>query len=94
MSQVRHRYTVYHLPEVIELLLEYGADINARTVSNRTALYIASQNGILESVQTLLRHGADMHIRGEGNLTPFQVATSYEHSEIAQLLLKHGAVEE
>ncbi|KAH9952689.1 ankyrin repeat-containing domain protein [Russula dissimulans] len=86
-------WAFYH-PKVIELLLGYGANVDARTVTNDTPLYMASRNGVLSSVQTLLRHGADVHIRGEGNLTPFQVATSYGHREVAQLLLRHDAAEE
>ncbi|KAH9954998.1 ankyrin repeat-containing domain protein [Russula dissimulans] len=81
-------------PKVIELLLEYGANVNPRTVTNSTPLWMASEDGVLESVQTLLTHGADVHIRGEKNLTPLQVATSRGHREIAELLLKHGAIAE
>ncbi|KAH9959779.1 ankyrin repeat-containing domain protein, partial [Russula dissimulans] len=53
-----------HSEIVIELLLEYGANINARTAINDTPLFMASRSGVLESVQILLRRGADVHICG------------------------------
>jgi len=80
----------YDYPKVIELLLEYGANINARTMTNDTPLCMASRHGELESVQTLLRHGADVSIRGERNLTPLE-ATLGKRRDVARLLLKHGA---
>ena len=90
-------WLIYH-PAVIKLLLEYGAYINAQTVTitNNTPLWLTSEShrGALESIQTLLRHGADMHIGGEKNWTPFEAAAWGGHREITQLLLKHGAVEE
>lgn len=76
---------------VAELLLEYGAVVNAQDKNRKTPLYLASQYGRLEFVQVLLEHGADVHIRGEDDLTPFQVATLKGHVEIAQLLVEHGA---
>jgi len=83
-------------PEIIELLLEYGANVDARDTGNPTPLYRASRNlnGLLESVRILLRHGADVHIRGVVGWTPFQTATWKSRSEVAQLLLEHGAVGE
>ncbi|KAI0252121.1 hypothetical protein BJV78DRAFT_374523 [Lactifluus subvellereus] len=51
-----------------QLVLEYRADVNAESISNRTPLFMVSQ---YELVRLLLGHGADVHnIRGklEGKL--------------------------
>jgi ankyrin repeat protein len=43
------------------LLLEYGADVNAKTRDGLTALHLSAQNGHLEIVKLLLEHGADVN---------------------------------
>jgi ankyrin repeat protein len=43
------------------LLLEYGADVNAKTTDELTALHLSAQNGHLEIVKLLLEHGADVN---------------------------------
>ena len=45
-------------PAVVKLLIEKGADINARDNSGRTALMIASKNGHTQIVELLKAHGA------------------------------------
>jgi len=80
--------TVFHCAifytEVIELLLEYGANVNAQGAVNRTVMCIASECGVLESVRILLRHAADVHIRVALNWTPFQVATKTPYKELTR----------
>ena len=91
-----HNASWWGMTRVAQLLLECGADINARSWSPFlcTPLYLASERGHLEVVQLLLGHGADVHLRGSLDLTPFQVATSKGHIEVAQLLLDYGAEKE
>jgi ankyrin repeat protein len=80
--------------KVTQILLDYGADINAVSVKHNTPLYMAADKGRLEDVRVLLERGADVRIRGEDDRTPFQVAKSQGWSQIAQLLLEHGAEDE
>ncbi|RYC79446.1 hypothetical protein BFJ63_vAg17670 [Fusarium oxysporum f. sp. narcissi] len=49
-------------PEMVKLLLDFGADPNARTVDGRTPLMEAAIWGRLENVKCLLSHGADKFI--------------------------------
>jgi len=46
--------------EASRLLLEYGADVNARTDVGQTALFGAATNGWNEMVKLLVEHGADL----------------------------------
>ncbi|KAF4446968.1 Ankyrin repeat-containing protein [Fusarium austroafricanum] len=46
-------------PEIVKLLLDEGADVNAADLEGRTALMEAAYWGRLENVQHLLEHGAD-----------------------------------
>jgi ankyrin repeat protein len=56
--------------EVARLLINAGAEINARGEHGRTALHIAAAWGHLDVVQLLLAHGADPVIRDDEGLTP------------------------
>ncbi|KAI0288083.1 ankyrin repeat-containing domain protein [Russula brevipes] len=77
-------------PDIVRLLLEYGADVNVQSASN-TPLRLASAHGNLETVRLLLGHGADVHIRGKRDMTPLHIATERGHDANARLLLEHGA---
>lgn len=54
-------YEMY--PDIVKLLLDYGADPNARTVNVRTPLMEAALWGRLDNVKHLLDHGADKSIQ-------------------------------
>ena len=83
--------------KIAQLILEYGADVNAQSQSNRTPLFVASVCGHLELVRLLLGHGTDVHVRATwfGKVeTSFRCAKEGGYHEIAQLLLDHGAERE
>jgi len=76
--------------EVIEALLEFGADINEQDPNGLTGLRWAVIEGRHDVVRLLLRHGADPKI----NCAIFSVATSQDLSDrigMAKLLLDQGA---
>jgi ankyrin repeat protein len=45
--------------EVVRLLIEHGADVNARNTRGHTVLYCAGGHGHLDTLQLLLNEGAD-----------------------------------
>ena len=47
--------------QVAELLLSYGADLNARTVDGASAAFLAAQNGHSQLLSFLLRSCANVH---------------------------------
>jgi ankyrin repeat protein len=79
--------------ETVELLLQSGADVNARDNSGRTPLIIASYHGRNKVVELLIQNGAD--INDADNLGSNSLATAYHNSntQTADLLKKHGAKE-
>ncbi len=81
--------------DAVRLLLQHGADPNAREAGdNTTALHWAAAGGRLEIVRTLLDAGGDVH--GVGDLHEFDVIgwATYYHpagAEVAALLIERGA---
>ena len=54
---------------VVRLLLDTGADINAQDTDGNTALTNASHRGNIEIVRLLLDRGADVNIKDEDDVT-------------------------
>ncbi|KAF7972345.1 hypothetical protein HWV62_18116 [Athelia sp. TMB] len=78
-------------PEVCQLLLEQGADVNATGAECGTALHVASVGGHPQICQLLLKHGADVNATGGMYGTALQAALAKAHFKVIRLLLEHGA---
>ena len=76
-------------PEIVQLLLEKGADVNARSTDGRTPLMFAASS-TPEIVTLLLEKGAEIEARDNKGMTPLMFAAS---AEIKQLLIDAGAKE-
>jgi ankyrin repeat protein/catechol 2,3-dioxygenase-like lactoylglutathione lyase family enzyme len=86
-------HTAVRHPEAVRLLIERGADLNARDVGdNAMPLHFAAAAGVLESVRILLDAGADVH--GTGDLHDGEVigwAARVGNEAVVDLLLERGA---
>lgn len=51
-----------------------GRDINFPAVGDETALHLATQEGVEESVAFLLANGADPNLRNQRGDTPLHIA--------------------
>ena len=78
------------LGDIARLLLEHGADINARTNRGMPPLHIAAEWKTVEVVRVLLEHGANAGGEGREGRTPFQIASANGDNEIMKLLSEHG----
>ena len=83
-------------PACVRLLLEHGADPNARDQGdNAYALHFAAANGRLETVRLLLDAGGDVHGAGDlhqGDVIGWAVGDGEGPSrEMVSLLLERGA---
>jgi ankyrin repeat protein len=77
---------------VVELLLNKGADVNAReTETGSTPLHHAASWGRIEVVEVLVKLGADLNIKNRAGETALQAAIKNEQKETADLLRKRGA---
>ena len=77
------------LLEVIGLLLDHGADMDAVNLEGETALNLLVQKGLSSSTQLLLTRGADVTLRDRYRNAPLILASISGDEEIARMLLEH-----
>lgn len=77
--------------EVVEFLIESGANLNARNDHDYSALHWAAFHGHQGIVDLLLKNEADANIKDSTGSTPLILAISKGHRLIAADLIFHGA---
>ena len=92
-GQALHVAIFYEQESIIPLLLKKGADVNTTGGGKwRSAIQMASEQGLKGTVELLLRWGADVNAsRGQEFGAPIQIASGEGHKDIVQLLLDNGA---
>jgi ankyrin repeat protein len=75
---------------MIQLLLDRGADIEAKDGAGISALQFASYSGKLGIVKCLLENGADVHVCASDGSTPLQIASLQGHKDVVTELLSQG----
>jgi ankyrin repeat protein len=75
----------------VQNLLQRGADINAVTIDNISALMYATENGDFEMVRFLIENGADPNLRPFNGITAFISAARLNYAGIAEFLINNGA---
>lgn len=78
--------------ECCRLLLEHGANPNARNFVGMTPLYVAALEGAADCCEVLLEHGADVNAKDDDGETALDLATENGDSACCRVLLAHGAV--
>ena len=79
--------------ELVDLLLEYEADVNAPDDNLRTPIFEAILTGNLSILKSVLKAGAMVNIKNDRNETPLQVANMANWPEGIELLYQYGAKE-
>uniref|UniRef100_A0AAQ5ZNV0 Ankyrin 2 n=1 Tax=Amphiprion ocellaris TaxID=80972 RepID=A0AAQ5ZNV0_AMPOC len=77
--------------KVMELLVKYGASIQAITEKGFTPLHVASKYGSLDVAKLLLQRRAPPDSAGKNGYTPLHIAAKKNQMEIATVLLQYGA---
>jgi len=77
--------------EIVEMLLNRGANVNAANQCGITLLHSAVKRKKMEIIELLLKKGAYVNARDSDSVTPLHLAVENGSEEIVKLLLKHGA---
>ncbi|KAK2608367.1 hypothetical protein QQS21_003052 [Conoideocrella luteorostrata] len=79
------------LERMVQLLLENGANIEAKDSDGNTSLSTACMKGKFGIAKLLLESGANIEIRNVSGLTPLSIACWHEANDVARLLIQRGA---
>jgi ankyrin repeat protein len=71
--------------QVADLLLRYGADVNARGDQGMTPLHAAALGGNLDLADLLLKRGANPALKDDAGQTPLQIAARNDDPDSAKL---------
>ena len=79
--------------DIVKVLLQNGADVNAVTLNRKTGLHFAAQFGHVEVVIVLIQNGADVNAVAIYRDTPLLLACNEEYFQftVAELLIQNGA---
>ena len=83
--------------EMVQILLDYGADIGALSKIEYSPLHCASHgffDGSRDVVRLLLDRGADPNLRVQNGSTPLHLASQHGKIEIVRLLVERGTTVE
>jgi len=81
-------------PDIITLLIEAKANVNAKDASGRTPLIVATESTKLEWVKLLVSKGADVNAKDNRGYTPLSIAKRSRLNDIADFLTQNGAEEQ
>ena len=78
-------------PEVIQTLLDYGSDVDARAEHDLTPVHFAAwHSSSPEIIQLLLDYGSNIEAKATFDRTPLHYASFYNNVEAAQVLIANG----
>ena len=71
--------------EMIQVLLEHGADMTSRDDTRSAPLHLASSNASPRLVRLLIEHGADVNARDQSHSTPLHLVSSLAFSPLVSI---------
>ena len=75
----------------MEILLQYGANIDVQSKFGSTALHIAVGRGNVEAMEILLKHGASVNVQDMYSYTALHHAVDNRNVQATSILLEYGA---
>lgn len=78
-------------PQILEILIERGAELGATNASGQTALHRAVMMGKTESAMLLLRSGAPVNVMDNSRATPLHEAARANLADIVAMIVGRGA---
>ncbi|XP_057676703.1 rabankyrin-5 [Corythoichthys intestinalis] len=92
-----HLASSWGLEEVVQCLLEFGANVNTQDAEGRTPIHAAISNQHNVIIQLLISHlDIRLNIRDRQGMTPFACAMTHKNNKAAEAILKRepGAAEQ
>lgn len=84
-----HLCCQWGLEQVVQTLIEHGADVNVRDAEGKTPVHVAIQNQHSQIISLLLCHpNIDLNKRDKKGLTPFATALTVRNNKAAQAILE------
>jgi ankyrin repeat protein/GTPase SAR1 family protein len=77
--------------DIVELLVDNGADINARCQQGQVPLHISVENGSNRITEFLISRGADVSMVDDERQTPLNLASESGNTKLARQLIDSGA---
>lgn len=78
--------------EMASLLINHGADVNAKQMHGVTPIHSAAHNGQSNLIKLLVDHGADINSKMDDGKTPLSMAEEANFKETANLIRQLGGV--
>ena len=81
------RKTQDHRTEIVNMLLESGANFEESSNLNQTALLLATENGFLDAAKILIEKGAKVNVQDNKKFTPLHYAINLKNEEFIKYLI-------
>jgi len=78
-------------PDIIDLLVKKGADVNQKSVSGWTPLMFAVRVNKIKLIKRLHQLGADLNSVNESSMTALDIAQTLNYTDIIEFLKSSGA---
>ena len=72
----------------VRLLIDHGAEVNAKDQTKSTPLHLASSVGSIDTVRLLIDHGAEVTAQDVHRMTPLHMAFSWVSRESTLLFMQ------
>ena len=90
-ASVLHYAVMRGNPEILQLLIAKGVDVNSRTRNGTTPLHTAVLYNRYEVAEMLLNKGAEVDAKSSSGATPLAIATAARNRNLSELLRARGA---
>lgn len=78
--------------DIIEKLIELGADVNIEDNKGETALFYAAREGKIQAVASMIARKANVNKQDKKKQTALQMAKKMNRQDVMKLLIENGAM--